>query len=79
MKVSIIIPIYNLGNQVVKCLNSIAEQDFERSEYEIIVVLDSCTDNSEDVVRSWHSQYADINLNIFYAQCRTPEEQEMLD
>ena len=72
MKVSIIIPIYNLGNQVVKCLNSIAEQDFERSEYEIIVVLDSCTDNSEDVVRSWHSQYADINLNIFYAQCRTP-------
>ena len=47
MKVSIIIPIYNLGNQVVKCLNSIAEQDFERSEYEIIVVLDSCTDNSE--------------------------------
>ena len=72
MKISIIIPVYNLENEITQCLDSIAMQDFDRSEYEIAVVLDSCTDDSENVIRDWHEEHGDINLNIFYAQCRTP-------
>ena len=72
MKISVIIPVYNLESEITQCLDSIAMQDFDRSEYEIIVVLDSCTDNSAEVVRGWREEHGDINLNIFYAQCRTP-------
>ena len=49
MKISVIIPVYNLESEITQCLDSIAMQDFDRSEYEIIVVLDSCTDNSGNV------------------------------
>ena len=72
MKISVIIPVYNLETEITRCLNSVAMQDFDRSEYEILTILDSCTDNSEDVIRSWHSEHSNINLNIFYAQCKTP-------
>lgn len=72
MKISVIIPIHNLEKEVVQCLDSVAAQDFEKSEYEILAVLDSCTDNTEKVVRAWGDMHTDINLNLFYAQCRTP-------
>ena len=71
-KISVIIPVHNLEKEIIRCLDSIAEQDFDRSEYEILTILDSCTDNSEDIIRSWYSEHSDITLNIFYTQCRTP-------
>lgn len=72
MKISVIIPIHNLEKEIGQCLDSVAAQDFDRSEYEILAVLDSCTDNTEKAVRAWGDMHADINLNLFYAQCRTP-------
>ena len=50
MKVSLIIPIHNLEKYIVKCLQSIIRQYYDKSLYEIITVLDSCTDNSEEIV-----------------------------
>ena len=50
MKVSLIIPIHNLEKYIVKCLQSIIRQRYDKFQYEIIAVLDSCTDRSEDVV-----------------------------
>lgn len=72
MKISVIIPIHNLENDIEQCLDSVAAQDFEKSEYEILAVLDSCTDNTENVLREWRDIHADINLNMYYARCRTP-------
>ena len=71
-KISVIIPVHNLENEIIRCLESIADQDFDMTEYEILTILDSCTDNSEDIIRTWHSEHSDLTLNIFYAQCRTP-------
>ena len=51
MDFSIIIPCYNLEGYIERCLNSILSQDYESKLYEIIVVLDSCKDNSEEIVR----------------------------
>lgn len=72
IKISVIIPIYNLENEITQCLDSVAAQDFAPSEYEICAILDSCTDNTENIIREWHHAHKDIHLNIFYAQCRTP-------
>ena len=49
MQLSVIIPCYNLENYIERCLNSVMRQTLEKSEYEIIVVFDSCTDGSERV------------------------------
>lgn len=50
MNISLIIPIHNVEQYIVKCLQSIVRQYYDKSQYEIIAVLDSCTDNSEEIV-----------------------------
>lgn len=72
MKISVIIPVCNLEKVITNCLDSIEMQNFDKSEYEIIIILDSCSDNSENVIREWYSTHGAVNLNIFYAQCGTP-------
>lgn len=72
MKISVIVPVHNLEKEIAQCLNSIASQDFAKSEYEILVILDSCTDHSESAIRAWSDLHTEVNLQICYAQCRTP-------
>ena len=61
MKISVIIPVHNLENQIVQCLESVVSQDFDKQEYEILLVLDACTDNTESVVRNWHDLHRNVN------------------
>ena len=47
-KVSVVIPMYNCERYILKCLNSLLVQSI--SEYEVIIVNDGSTDNSERLV-----------------------------
>lgn len=49
IKVSIIIPVYNVAPYVEECLRSVLEQDY--LDKEIIIVDDCGTDNSMDIVQ----------------------------
>lgn len=51
MKFSIIIPVYNRENFLDKCLNSILKQTY--SNYEVIIVNDGSTDNSEKIINKF--------------------------
>ena len=42
---SVIVPAHNSAGYIGKCLRSIRKQSFQ--DYELIVVCDSCTDNTE--------------------------------
>ena len=46
MKISLIIPVYNVEKYIEKCLLSCLEQDIPQSDYEIIVVNDGSPDGS---------------------------------
>ncbi len=72
MKISIIIPAHDLGGAIVKCLDSIAVQDFDRTEYEVLVILDNCTDDTELNITTWCAEHADIKVKTFAAACGTP-------
>src|SRR5690606_27236654 len=52
-KYSIIIPVYNAEPYLSKCLESVLKQNFE--DYEIIVVNDGSTDNSEDIILKFNN------------------------
>lgn len=58
MKVSIIIPTYNVENYIEDCLRSVMSQTF--TDYECIVVDDFCKDNSikvaEKVIADYHGE-----------------------
>lgn len=49
MKLSIIIPVYNVAPYVRKCVESVLAQDLDPKEYEIILVDDGSTDGSGEI------------------------------
>jgi len=51
MTFSIIIPAHNAAGHIRKALDSIKSQTFK--DYELIVVCDSCTDNTEDIAKEY--------------------------
>ena len=62
MKLSIIVPVYNVADYLPKCLDSLLAQDLPQNEYEIIVVNDGSTDNSADIAQQYADSYANICL-----------------
>ena len=52
---SIIIPAHNSADFITTALKSVRAQEYSRDMYELIVVCDACTDNTEEVAR----EYAD--------------------
>lgn len=69
MKLSIIIPIYNIEGYLPTCLNSILQQDF--SDYELLLINDGSTDSSgkicdefalkNDHIRVFHKENAGVS------------------
>ena len=52
MKLSIIIPIYNVESYLKRCLDSIVNQN--SNNIEVIMVNDGSTDNTKDIIKSIH-------------------------
>ena len=47
VKVSVIVPVYNVSRYLENCVNSITDQDF--TDFEIILVDDCSPDNSGEI------------------------------
>lgn len=62
MKLSIIIPLYNEANTITKVLDRLNKLEFPSyvSFWEIIIVNDCSTDDSEEIVNSYIKDYAHI-------------------
>lgn len=59
MKLSIIVPVYNMAadGKLEYCLNSLVNQTID--DYEIIAVDDCSTDNSLEILRSYETKYSE--------------------
>ncbi len=57
MKLSVIIPVYNTGKYLPKCLDSILNQSID--DFEVIVVNDGSKDNSVDIIKEYVEKYKD--------------------
>lgn len=56
MKVSIIIPAYNLENYISKCLQAVCAQTMSAADMQIIVVDDGSTDATPHILDEWSSR-----------------------
>lgn len=63
MKLSVIIPLYNVEAYVAQCFEALYDQGLEESDFEIIVVNDGSTDNSLSIVEQFAGQH--VNIRIF--------------
>ncbi|KMQ65886.1 glycosyl transferase family 2 [Chryseobacterium sp. FH2] len=55
VKVSIIVPVYNVENYLAKCLDSLINQTLQNIE--ILVVNDGSKDNSEEIIQNYVQKY----------------------
>ena len=58
MKVSVIVPVYNVEDYLGRCLDSLIDQTFD--DYEIICINDCSPDNSADVLCNYQSEYPNL-------------------
>ena len=58
-KLSVIIPAYNAGGCLERCLDSILDQDYH-NDIEIIVVNDGSTDNTAQIATMYQEKYPNV-------------------
>lgn len=58
IKLSVILPVYNVEDYLAKCLDSVILAD--EPDYEIILVNDGSTDSSPAIAASYREQYPDL-------------------
>ena len=64
-KLSIIIPVYNTGRHIEKCLKSIVNQT-KTIDMEIIIINDGSTDNSEEIIKKYiENNNTQINIKYY--------------
>ncbi|MES2372164.1 MAG: glycosyltransferase [Bacteroidota bacterium] len=61
-KFSVIIPARNEEENIQNCLKSILEQDYPTELFEVIVINDHSTDQTENIIRSLQQQYDNLQL-----------------
>lgn len=61
MRISVIVPCYNVEDTVIECLDSVLLQDYPL--HEIIIVEDCSTDNTLFLVRQWVTE-ASLSANV---------------
>ena len=62
MKLSIIVPVYNLEEYIEKCLSTLWMQDVDCTEYEVIIINDGSIDNSLKIMSDFVSQKTNVKI-----------------
>lgn len=62
MKLSIIIPVYNVEKYIGRCLLSIYNQGLDLNDFEVIVVNDGTPDNSMNIVEYFSTKYSNLKI-----------------
>jgi glycosyltransferase involved in cell wall biosynthesis len=62
VKLSIILPVFNVEEYLERCIRSLEDQDLPRDLYEIIVVNDGSPDSSREVVIGLMKEFSNIIL-----------------
>lgn len=62
IRLSIIIPFYNVEKYIAECLDSVYNQDIPEEEYEVICVNDASPDHSRDIVLEYQKKHSNLIL-----------------
>lgn len=66
-KISFIVPVYNTGLYIKKCLDSIINQTF-KEEIEIILIDDGSTDNSDELIKEYIEKSNSKDIIKYYTK-----------
>lgn len=66
MKVSVIVPTYNRGSQILLTLDVLFRQTIAGNEIEIIVVDDGSVDSTKQEIQQYIQEHPNISVQYFY-------------
>ena len=66
MKMSVIVPTYKPQAYLWECLDSIYNQTFKKTDYELVLVLNGCNEPYNAQIKEWISKHSD--LQVQYSQ-----------
>lgn len=62
IRLSFILPCYNVEKYITYCLDSLLKQDIPHQEYEILCVNDCSTDTTQSIIEQYCEKYKNIKL-----------------
>jgi glycosyltransferase involved in cell wall biosynthesis len=62
LRLSIIVPMYNVAPYVERCIRSLENQDVPQDEYEIICINDGSPDNCKEIIEELQKAFSNIFL-----------------
>ncbi|GGE27879.1 glycosyltransferase family 2 protein [Streptococcus himalayensis] len=62
MRFSIIIPAYNIESYIEEAVESVVLQEYDQTNYEIIIVNDGSTDQTGNICDTFESQYSQVRV-----------------
>lgn len=65
MKISVIVPTYKPQGYLWECLNSIYNQTFSKSDYELVLVLNGCNEPFNAQIEDWLGKHSDLQVQFF--------------
>lgn len=71
IRLSFIVPFYNVESYIEECIRSLYNQDILQSEYEVICIDDCSPDGSREIVKRLQKEYPTLQL----LSCRTNMKQ----
>lgn len=60
--ISIIIPVYNVELYIEQTMDSVRSQTYK--DWELLLIADGCTDNSEQVIRAYQERTSDERIHL---------------
>lgn len=61
--ISVIVATYNRSFYLLKCLKALTDQSLSKSSYEVIVVDNNCTDDTEEIVKNYADRHPELKLS----------------
>lgn len=65
MKITVIVPTYKPQAYLWECLDSIYNQTLQKSDYELVIVLNGCKEPYNTRILDWLSKHKDLNVQFF--------------
>lgn len=61
-QVTVVIPVHNSGGTLYQCLQSVAQQNYDISRLEVVLIENGCTDHSFNVFNEFTHQYPSVSM-----------------
>ena len=62
LKLSIVIPAYNVEKYIANCIESCLRQDIPQNEYELVVINDGSSDGTMQIAQAYAAKYGNLRI-----------------